>query len=307
MIAKVEHAPPLPDERLLREERVEHAGLGLHLRIWGDTSLPLMILQHGGKDHGRSWDWTVEALKDIRCFAVPDLRGHGDSDWARGGSYGFADMVTDFGAHVQHLERLGFKPPFDVIGHSFGGNIALHYTAAFGDKVRSLIAIEGLGFSQSTFDTMMEKSGSERLRDVVERRLKAQERASRRFAAPQEGIARMTSLHKQLHSDQASHLATHALRDFGDGLGWKYDPGISMNEWRPTPPEEYGRLYADIPCPVFLIYGKESWATSPAEDGRLKPFQNVRLFEVEGAGHWPHHDKFAGCIAEVRSFLEGAS
>ncbi|MEO1659219.1 MAG: alpha/beta hydrolase [Pseudomonadota bacterium] len=307
MIAKVDQAPPLPDEQLLSEERVEHAGLGLRLRIWGDRSLPLVILQHGGKDHGRSWDWTVEALKDIRCIAVPDLRGHGDSDWAPGGGYAFGDMVTDFGAHIQHLEALGFKPPFDVIGHSFGGNITLHYTAAFGDKVRSLVAMEGLGFSQSSFDKMVERPASERLREIVERRLKAQNKQPRRFKTPEEGIARMTALYPHLHDDQARHLGNHALRDYGDGLGWKYDPGLSMTEWRPTPPAEYGQLYADIPCPVLLVYGKESWATSPANDGRMEPFQNARLFEVDGAGHWPHHDKFDAFIATVREFLEASA
>ncbi|MEM0928859.1 MAG: alpha/beta hydrolase [Pseudomonadota bacterium] len=304
MVEKVTSVAPLPDAALLRDERVEVAGLGLKLRLWGDPSLPLVILQHGGKDHGRSWDWTVEALRDIRCIAVPDLRGHGDSDWAPGGSYAFADMVTDFGAHVQHLESLGFTPPFDVIGHSFGGNITLHYTAAFGDKVRSLIAMEGLGFSQESYDKMMAKPTSERLREIVEKRLKAQDRKPRRFDTQDEGIARMTALHQQLHPDQARHLATHALRSFDDGYGWKYDPGLGLTEWRPTPPVEYGRLYADIPCPVLLVYGKESWATSPASDGRMEPFQNVRLFEVEGAGHWPHHDQFGPFIAAVREFLE---
>jgi len=307
MVEKVPTVAPLPDESFLREERVDAGGIGLKLRIWGDPSLPLVILQHGGKDHGRSWDWTVEALRDIRCVAVPDLRGHGDSDWAPGGGYAFADMVTDFGSHVQHLERLGFTPPFDVIGHSYGGNITLHYTAAFGDKVRSLVSMEGLGFSQESFDKMVAKPGSERLRELVERRLKAREKKPRRFETQAEGIARMSALHQQLHDDQAHHLATHALRHYDDGYGWKYDPALSMTEWRPTPPSEYGRLYADIPCPVLLVYGMESWATSPSNDGRMETFQDVSLLEVEGAGHWPHHDKFDAFITTVRRFLEPSS
>jgi pimeloyl-ACP methyl ester carboxylesterase len=62
-------------------------------------------------------------------------------------------------------------------------------------------------------------------------------------------------------------------------------------------------LWRAITCPVLLLYGNDSWATSPAKDGRDQLFQNARVVEFEDAGHWLHHDQFDRFIAEVRAFL----
>lgn len=296
--------PPLPDESLLRESVVAVRDLRLHLRLWGDPSKPLVLLQHGGKDHGRSWDWTVAALIDHFCVAVPDLRGHGDSDWPTGGGYETHDFVTDMAAIVEHLVRQGHEPPFPVIGHSLGGNVALHYAAARPHRVKSLVVIEGLGFSQKSYDDLMAKPAAQRLAEAVERRLKVMERAPRRFSAPEDGVRRLAALHAQLSPEQAEHLARHALRPYEDGWGWKHDPLLGFMPVRPVPPDEYGRIHGDIEAPVLLLYGRDSWASSPRDDGRLDAFRRAELVEIADAGHWLHHDQFGAFMLEVKRFLE---
>jgi pimeloyl-ACP methyl ester carboxylesterase len=49
--------------------------------------------------------------------------------------------------------------------------------------------------------------------------------------------------------------------------------------------------------------GSQSWASDPAVDGRLSAFPNARLVNVEGAGHWVHHDRLDEFLREVRRFL----
>ena len=235
---------------------------------------------------------------------MPDLRGHGDSDWAPGGGYEMFDSAADFAAVVDHLMAEGFKPPFKIIGHSFGGNLALSYAAAFPDQVERLIAIEGIGFSQETYDAITKKPYAERLRENEERRRKTLSRIPRRFQTEEEGISRMRALHTQLHADQADHLARHALRRQRDGFSWKHDPLIGGMPLRPVPPSEYAKTYTDIQCPVLLIYGKESWASSPKADGRLKAFKNAKFLEFAEAGHWLHHDQFDEFVRVAGVFLE---
>ncbi len=58
-----------------------------------------------------------------------------------------------------------------------------------------------------------------------------------------------------------------------------------------------------ITCPTLLVYGNESWASNPADDGRLAHFRNARVLAVAGAGHWVHHDRLALFLDEVRTFL----
>jgi pimeloyl-ACP methyl ester carboxylesterase len=62
-------------------------------------------------------------------------------------------------------------------------------------------------------------------------------------------------------------------------------------------------LWSRISCPTLLIRGTESWASDPLEDGRIKHFQHAQLLNVEGAGHWVHHDKLAEFLTAVRGFL----
>lgn len=296
--------PVLPDEALLNEEFVEVRNFKIRVRLWGDPSKPLVLLQHGGKDHGRSWDWTVAALVDDYCLAVPDLRGHGDSDWPSGGGYDSLDMVTDMAFVVESLQEKGFTDPLRIIGHSLGGNVALNYAAAQPDRIRSVISIEGLGFSQKSYDQLTEKTASTRMREAVERKLKVTNRTPRVFKTAEEGIDRLAALHKQLDPSQAEHLARHALLAVEGGFRWKHDPLLGFMPVRPMPPAEYGPIFGSIEKPVLLMYGKTSWAQSPADDGRIQAFQNASLIEFDDAGHWLHHDRFEDFIDETRRFLE---
>lgn len=69
----------------------ESHSLRLHYADWGNESAPPLILVHGGRDHCRSWDVIARSLQPHFHVLAPDLRGHGDSDWTRGGSYALTE------------------------------------------------------------------------------------------------------------------------------------------------------------------------------------------------------------------------
>ncbi|WP_333605655.1 alpha/beta fold hydrolase, partial [Novosphingobium sp.] len=62
-------------------------------------------------------------------------------------------------------------------------------------------------------------------------------------------------------------------------------------------------LWQAITCPILMLWGKNSFASSPASDGRMAHFPTARLIEYENAGHWLHHDQFDRFVADVKSFL----
>lgn len=67
------------------QSRFYHSrGLRLHYLDWGNESAPLLILVHGGLEHARVWDHLAPQLCADWHVVVPDLRGHGDSDWSPG-------------------------------------------------------------------------------------------------------------------------------------------------------------------------------------------------------------------------------
>ena len=90
-------------------------GLRLHFTDWGNPSAPPLILVHGGLDHSRSWDHLAQALRETFHVVAPDLRGHGESDWATGSSYSLADHVYDLTmpGEVRGLREGHDRRPFD--------------------------------------------------------------------------------------------------------------------------------------------------------------------------------------------------
>src|SRR3954465_7758604 len=118
----------------------ESHGLRLHYADWGNDGAPVAILVHGGRDHCRSWDVIARALKPQYHVPAPDLRGHGDSDWTKGGSYALAEYVC----HLAQLVRAIAAPQVTLVGHSMGGMVSLIFHAAFTEQVSKLVVPAGL-------------------------------------------------------------------------------------------------------------------------------------------------------------------
>ncbi len=66
---------------------------------------------------------------------------------------------------------------------------------------------------------------------------------------------------------------------------------------------ETQELWSRIACPTLLVYGKESWASNPEDDGRIKHFKDARVVSFEHAGRWVHHDRLDGFLDLLREFL----
>src|SRR5207253_9967674 len=109
--------------------------LRLHYADWGNDSAPPLLLVHGGRDHCRSWDALARALQPHFHVLAPDLRGHGDSDWTKGGSYSLTEYVYDLSRLVRHIAARQVA----IIGHSMGGMVGLIYAGTFPDQVSALV------------------------------------------------------------------------------------------------------------------------------------------------------------------------
>jgi pimeloyl-ACP methyl ester carboxylesterase len=275
--------------------------LRLHYADWGNESAPPLILLHGGRDHCRNWDWVAARLRADWHILAPDLRGHGDSQWADAGGYGMDGFIYDL-AQLIHQQSLA---PVSIVAHSLGGNIALRYAGIFPEQVRQIAAIEGLGPSPAMEAKEDEKTIDARMRGWVGATRKLAGRLPRRYASLEEAFGRMKEENAHLSEEQALHLTRHGVRQNEDGTySWKFD-----NYIRAWPPygmtrDQIRELWGRITCPTLLVYGSESWASNPAEDGRAKYFPNARTELVQGAGHWVHHDRLEVFMGLLGGFLK---
>ena len=117
---------PRPRGGAVRRARCRMA---LHLHTWGPRDAPPVLVVHGVRNTGARYRRLAEEGLPHRRVIAPDLRGHGSSAW---------DPPWDVATHVADLvallddEGLG---PVPVIGHSFGGFLALRLAAAVPDRV----------------------------------------------------------------------------------------------------------------------------------------------------------------------------
>ncbi len=272
----------------------------LHYVDWGNPDAPPLILLHGGRDHARSWDWTAQRLRGDWHIICPDLRGHGDSTWNMQGDYGISGYVYDL---AQLIHQLALAP-VTLVAHSLGGNIALRYTGLYPDKVRRLVSIEGLGPSPDMQEKRLAKPFDRRMRQWIEDKRAAAARLPKRYDDFGTALHRMMEANSYLAAEQARHLTLHAVMRNEDGsYSWKFDPYVHVWPTIDMPYHEIEALWAAIACPTLLIYGQDSWASNPANDGRIAHFQHAEVSSYDKAGHWVHHDRFDRFIAELRAFL----
>jgi pimeloyl-ACP methyl ester carboxylesterase len=274
--------------------------LRLHYVDWGNEDAPPLLLLHGSRDHCRNWDWVAQDLARDYHIIAPDLRGHGDSAWTNDGQYSMAAYVYDLGQLIHQLKLA----PLRIVAHSLGGNISLRYTGLYPENVSRLAVIEGLGPLPNGPVEARPDRVVPRMTEWLDGQRKLSARQPKRYATIDEAFQRMQAENKHLSAPQARHLTYHGVSQNEDGTySWKFDNYVREFPPNDLAPSEIAYLWNRITCPTLLVYGKDSWVTSPDEDGRMAHFGNARLEVFEHAGHWVHHDRTADFNAMLRGFL----
>lgn len=274
--------------------------LRLHYVDWGNPQAPPLLLVHGGRDHCRNWDWVAQELRKDYHVIAPDLRGHGDSQWITGGTYNTTDYVYDIAQLIHQLDLA----PLSIVSHSMGGNISLRYTGLYPDNVSKLVAIEGLGPSPKMMEKFRQTPVDEGIRGWIKQLRSISGRQTKRYGSLEEAASRMQGANPHLSAERAYHLTMHGVNQNEDGTySWKFDnytyafPSVGMSM------EDTNKVLGMISCPTLLVYGEESDASNPAEDGRDKIFQNARVENMAAAGHWVHHDQLEVFLGLLKEFL----
>ena len=284
-------SPPAPTSCFYHSQ-----GLRLHYADWGNGAAPPLILVHGGRDHCRSWDTLARALQPHFHVVAPDLRGHGNSDWAKGSSYSISDYVYDL-TRLMHSADLR-KP--NIVGHSMGGMISLMVAGAFPDDVSRLAILDGVTVRPGAPRAPIH----ELIAGWVAQLDKISQHNRRTFRTVAEAAERISAHNKRLTPEHALHLATHGVRQNGDGsYSWKYDEYQSARAPYRLSVDDYAALFARIACSTLLLHGSESFLQNPQVTGMLGHFRHAQLMTIQGAGHWLQHDKPDEVLRILRQFL----
>src|ERR1700676_2229945 len=134
----------LPAQELVREPTdegyLEREGVRLHWLEWappGTPEPPAIFLLHGLSSNARYWERVARRMTNRRLVAL-DQRSHGLSDAPPTG-YGLELLAADAG-HV--IRELGLNRPV-IVGHSWGGPVALEAGARLGELVSGVALMDG--------------------------------------------------------------------------------------------------------------------------------------------------------------------
>lgn len=128
--------------------------IALRFRDWSGDGPPIVLL-HGLASSLRIWDFVAPILAERFHVVAIDQRGHGLSTKPDDG-YGFEEVGADLEAFVV---MLGLDKPV-VVGHSWGGSVAVRFGADYPELTRGLVLVDG-GFMERSKDVTWEQAERE--------------------------------------------------------------------------------------------------------------------------------------------------
>jgi pimeloyl-ACP methyl ester carboxylesterase len=291
-----------------RSHRVPLRGLDHHVLTWGDPEAPKLFLLHGWMDVGASFQFLVDALRHDWYAIAPDLRGYGRTAWQPQG-YWFPDYVADVEAL---LDAFAPGEAVNLVGHSLGGNVVLHYAGVRPERVRALVSLEGFGIPAEAPGVAPAKFA--KWLDALN--------AAPAFPSYRSLAAvadRLQKNNRRLSRDRALFLASHWAEAAPDGTARLLsDPRHKL----PFPTvyriEEVFAVWNRITAPVLWVAASDSdipaWLNDPPEEGsaadslagirrRLAQVPTARLATIADAGHMVHHDQPEAVATAIESFL----
>ncbi|MCC6534476.1 MAG: alpha/beta hydrolase [Burkholderiales bacterium] len=262
-------------------------GLRLHYLDYGSAGRPPMLCVHGGAAHAHWFDFVAAGFTADYHVRALDLRGHGDSDWAKPPLYSYPRYADDI---AEAVDRLGLED-FVLVGHSMGGTISLLYAATHPGRVARLIVID------STL-----RMTEERIANL--RNLGAREGS--RYASREEFLHRFRL---RPHGKSAAphilrHLANCSAREFPDG-SWRHK--FDRDVYARREPIDGLPLWSRIKIPALLVKGEASARITPEIAAQVKAnCAHVVIAEVPGAEHHVTIDNPAGFVRVASEFLREA-
>ena len=262
---------------------LDHNGLRLHYLDWGDSGPPVLLL-HGGSAHARWWDFVVPHLATrFRCIAL-DLRGHGESGRPADGDYSLAAHAGDVGAAVSALGLAGGA----VVGHSFGGWVAMVYAGRAGDAIGALAVLD----SRPTIGVRSARM-LEALRKLPHTRYATHGDAIGRF--------RLMPSATNAGADVLAHVAQHAIIRDADGT---YLPRFDRHALAGASAQDLTPHLRAARCPILAVRAAQSEIVDAAALAAFRTaVPNTELAEIAEAHHHLMLDQPAALAAALDAFL----
>jgi len=265
-------------------------GLKLHYTEWGQPTAPTIVMLHGLNVQCHTWDPFARVLAKKYHVIAMDMRGHGDSDWARAG-YRVRSMARDVHGLI---DALGCGP-VHLVGHSAGVRVAIAVAGEKPETIRSL-AISDAGPANSP-------NGAVAMRDFIQATTNLK-------GFKDEAHAR--EFYLQWHPEWDPefidlHVKFQLRRNWAGKLVPKADPDVQWITGSVSLPDVayLWKAAANLTMPTLLMVGRTSNVLDEDVVAKMlatMPNATVRWFD---AGHYFMREKPAEFLEVLTPFLAG--
>lgn len=269
---------------------VDGSGLvpdGPHMR-----ERPVVLALHGGPglDHAGFKPY-LSALADTAQVMYLDLRGQGRSGRSPLDTCTMEQMADDVAAFCR---LLGISQPA-VLGHSFGGFVALHLALQHPDVVGQLILVDTAASSDDMGDAMT----------VIEQRHGAAARAAaEKVFSGEISEATMGEFFQRVMPTYVWDQAK--LPTLYETMGRMIvNPELMASYFAdPTSSFDLRSRLGEIRAPALVVVGEYDWLLPPvASRGMAQGIPEAELVIVPEAGHLPFIEQPESFLAAMRRFL----
>lgn len=258
-----------------------------------------LVLMHGGPGQDYTSLLPLKALADQFTLIFYDHRCNGRSEGADISTMTWENLTADADALRQ---KLGFDK-WAVLGHSFGGNVALEYALRYPSSLSHLILMD------TGADQWWVNQNAPEL--LAKRGYNASAvQAARRFYNGQWKPDEFLSLFPKFMGGYFYRFNLLGIaREMVSSPHLKYRPeatifGYSqpLNGW--TVMDRLGEIQA----PTLVIAGRYDFLFPPEHQAILADrLSNAKLELIERAGHNPHMERPVETIRAVRDFMATAN
>jgi proline iminopeptidase len=255
-----------------------------------------LVLMHGGPGADLYTLLSFRQCKDQFTLVFYDHRCNGRSKGAPLDSLTWENLTADADSL---RETLGFDE-WAVLGHSFGGQVALEYALRYPNSLSHLVLLDTGGEARWSMENaskvLATRGYSAEIVDLAQRWLNGEVPPNESFRAlmklgkaynPYSGVRFLAR--EMLHGAWRSKLRPEALIYATHHL----EPGWTVME----------RL-REINVPTLVMAGKDDFIFPPEHQAQLAAgIPNARLRLIEHAGHNPHDEQTAEVMNELRAFI----
>ncbi len=261
-------------------------GLKLAAEGFGNPEQPVVLLLHGGAMNRRVWRDAAVALAAAGRYAITiDLRGHGQSEWAKDGRYDLDAYAADLRAVLDQLQT---RPV--VVGASIGGYVAMAAMADGGSALASGLVLVDAGLT-------MEPGESQRVSEILRRHAKG-------FDNIEDACAGSAELSPQHRASSPESLRRHMRQDAAGRFYWPWDPQFLSGVDNAALNALQGKV-SDLKIPTMIMRGEDSKVTTEADIANLRALMpSAEFIQVEAASHHVASERSDVFNATLLEFLE---